>query len=171
MYRVNVLDKLETLHHLFVEQGLYGEQKNLYRPALLSNSPGDARFRVKKINLATFHGWRFPISLQSKQTGNSIDSSFEGFLLSVPACPNAVACIVAMAHGNDVDFALVQSMEEAMALTRSTKFQGYYLVVDEASLSKDDLTTSCRIDGFYSTGTILKPSSGSAWSKISGGFY
>ena len=76
-----------------------------------------------------------------------------------------------MAHGNDVDFALVQSMEEAMALTRSTKFQGYYLVVDEASLSKDDLTTSCRIDGFYSTGTILKPSSGSAWSKISGGFY
>ena len=53
-----------------------------------------------------------------------------------------------MAHGNDVEFALVLSIEETMALTRSSKLQGYYLVVDKASLSKDDLTASCRIDGF-----------------------
>jgi hypothetical protein len=65
VYRVNVLDKLETLHHLFVEQGLSAERKNLYRPAFTFHGSGDARFRVRKINLATFHGWRFPISLHS----------------------------------------------------------------------------------------------------------
>lgn len=59
-YRVNVLDKLETLHHLFVEQGLSAQQKNLCRPASLSNSPGEVRFKVRSINLATFHGWQFP---------------------------------------------------------------------------------------------------------------
>ena len=104
---------------------------------------------MRKIDLAAFHGWRFPISLHSSQTGSSIDSSYEGLLLLAPACPNAVACIVAMAHGNDIDFALVQSIEEAVTIARYSKFRGYYLMVDETSLSKDDLTTSCRIDGFY----------------------
>ena len=82
-----------------------------------------------------------------------------------------MACIVAMAHGNDIDFALVQSIAEAVTMARSSKFRGYYLFVDETSLSKDDLTTSCRIDGFYPIGTILKPLTGTAWSKIAGGFY
>jgi hypothetical protein len=171
VYRVNVLDKLETLHHLFVEQGLSAQQKNLYRPASISNSPDEVRFKVRRINLATFHGWQFPIALHTSQSGSSIDSSYGGFLLVAPACPNAISCIVAMAHGNDVDFALVQSVEEAVAMARNSKFQGYYLMVGETALGQDDLTTSCQLDDFYSIGTILKPLTGSAWSKIAGGFY
>jgi len=165
--KIDALQKLEAMHHLFVETGIPEGQKNSYEVLQPETRSSEHWLNVVEIGLEDFHNSSVHYG---RMTGSE---TYNGSILFARKCPHARACITTMYDGFGVDIRLVASVAEALGIKKAeqSSFVGLFIVVEDECLNQPNIVMESDFLDFYQKSSPLRAIRGRPEMLMSSGWY